>query len=193
MDAAPKANEADASVDLSLIPQQIRSRVGDIDGVRARLEELMEDPESDPDASIEEAMARFIEDATEDTALALCAYLRTGIEPSLAGLKMEIERLSKRRHVLEARAEWTRNTLVEMLRQLGTKRVQNAEYFATLRAGAERVEPTGDEIDVDMMPDDLVRRTPVVPDLAKVKAAIKAGREVHGYRLGRGPETVVVR
>lgn len=177
--------------DLSLVPEELRDRVREIENLRLSLEEMLEDPDADLDGSIEDQTLRFIAASDEETALAAVAYYKDVLEPAIVACKHAQERLRKRRGELEARCDWTKSVVKRQLAKLGVRRVQDATHFASLRAGSLHVRQVG-EVDLDLLPDELVKRE-VKPRLDEIGRRLKADEHIEGFEIARGEETVVMK
>src|SRR5690606_38382204 len=73
--------------DLSLVPEELRDRVREIENLRLSLEEMLEDPDADLDGSIEDQTLRFIQASDEETTLAAVAYYKDVLEPAIVACK----------------------------------------------------------------------------------------------------------
>jgi len=101
------------------------------------------------------------------------------------GAKAEARRLSDRAAMFSRRAEALDAYVFQCLQAAGERKVVTDTVTASIRKGSERVEVTS----VELVPDDYIRSNPTV-DKAAVKAAIKAGKDVPGITLERGPDSL---
>lgn len=174
------------AIDLSLVPEVLRPRVEQLQELRA----LVEDPP--PGVDVAANVAQYVANATADVALATAVFIVQALEPAIEAVLVEGRRLSARKKTLVARLQWLRQVLVDMLLQLGTRRLDGPTVGVSLRTGAWRVEKDAG-VDVELLDPRFVRRPPPEPDLAAIGEALERGEAVPGFRRVRGADGVVLR
>lgn len=104
------------------------------------------------------------------------------------GLADYAKDIGERKARIERRVESIRALIVSLMDAAGINKAALPEATLSVRAGTPR--PIVD--DASALPDDLVR-IERKPDVAAIKAAIEAGREVAGVHISNGEPSLTVR
>lgn len=174
------------AIDLTLVPEVLRPRIDQLQELRA----LVEDPP--PGVDVAANVASYVANATSDVALAVAVFLAQALEPAIEATGGQIKRLSARKRLLVERRKWLRKVLLDMLQQLGVRRLDGPTVGVSVRAGAWRVE-VDPAVDVELLDPRFVRRPPPEPDLEAIAAALDRGESVPGFRRVQGEEGVQLR
>lgn len=104
------------------------------------------------------------------------------------GARAEAKRLNARGARFTKRANALADHVFEAMRNSGRSKIETATVTASIRKGSMRVEIT----DQAKLPDEYIKSNPE-PQKAKIKLAIKDGKEVPGAKLTRGPDSLAWR
>lgn len=140
------------------------------------------DPET---GEIDEARVNALTAELADKAEAVHHVIRAW-DAECEAIKAERERLAKRAAEIVARGDRLAAYLTRCLVDAGTRKVSTALITCSVVQGSERVEVT---CEPDALPAEYQRKK-VEADKAEIKAALKAGVEVPGCSLVRGPDTI---
>ena len=151
-----------------------------VDALKVSFPELCED---------EQFLADVIEGET-DVFDVLSILVRQAMESKAmaVGLAEYGKDIGERRARLERRVEAKRALISSIMDAAGISKAALPE--ATLSVSPARQKAVVD--DADKLPDDLVR-IERKPDMAAIKAAIEAGREIAGVHMSNGEPTLTVR
>lgn len=141
---------------------------------------------TDETGRLESLHARAIEDAAE----VLAGYVR-GCERTDEILAAEIAALQARCKDVQARHDWAKGQLREVVMRSGTRRIDAGPFSIRLQAGRERVE-FSEAFDLFDLPDEC-KKTTVEPRKSEIAKLLKAGVKFPGVSIGRGEESVVVK
>jgi hypothetical protein len=143
-----------------------------------------------------ELLEKWLAESSEDTLHALLAF-RAELVGREAAIEQEQERLAEVKRRNAAKQEWAKARLLDVMKHLDAKSKDVGTFSITVVPGQERAEQQG-EVDVEtleLLDAAFVKTTE--PERKPVKAAIlralKAGREVPGYVLVRGSESVRIK
>jgi hypothetical protein len=106
----------------------------------------------------------------------------------IVAITVRLQELSARRERFGRRVDFLRQLMLKILQSAELSKIELAEATLSQRAVAPQV--IG-ELDVDALPDDLVKVTRA-PDKTKIREALLAHREVPGLALSNSPPTLVV-
>lgn len=157
-----------------------------------RLEEETQAAEGEvtPEVDLIKSALDSIDDAIDRKAECSIVLARE-FEAEAAAIKVEEARLAKRRKALENRADRVREYVLGCLRSAGKDRLRTQLFSFTVN----KPKPSVVVLDVNAIPDDLVRIIPASREAAKkeIKDAIAAGRAVPGVKLEDGDYSLTVR
>lgn len=105
-----------------------------------------------------------------------------------AGLSDYVKDIGERKGRIERRVEAKRALIMSIMDAAGLTKAALPEATLSIRAGSQK--PVVD--DANTLPDDLVR-IERKPDMAAIKAALEAGREVPGIHLSNAEPSLTVR
>ena len=140
--------------------------------------------DDDTDARLGELL-----DAREDKVDGYIALIRT-YEASATAFKEEESRLSANRRAAENAAKRLKARLLHSMTERGERELKGRLGKAKVQASGSR--PVNLLVDVEDLPDELVRRT-VAPDLSAIKAALKEGSADMTQIAEFGPASTFVR
>ena len=137
-----------------------------------------------------EACMDTLEGATEikDVLLRLARILGN-VKALKEGLTARIAELHMRENRFEARNEYIRTLIFEILDSANLKRVELPEVTLSLRNNAQRL--VGDA-DPEFLPDQYVHIKRSI-DRKAIRAALEDGLEVDGFQLSNAPPSLVVK
>jgi hypothetical protein len=107
----------------------------------------------------------------------------------VAALRERRSDMQARLERLEHRAEAKRDLVIEVMERAGLKKLAEADFTASLRAGR----PPIVLIDEAAVPGDYWRPQPAKLDKQQLYSALRDGRDIPGAVLGNGEPTIAVR
>lgn len=140
-------------------------------------------------AEDEQLLADMVEGETEVFEV-LSVLVRQANETKAiaAGLADYAKDIGERKARIERRVDSIRALIMSIMDAAGLNKAALPEATLSVRAGTQR--PVVD--DADALPEDLVR-IERKPDMAAIKAAVEAGREVAGIHISNGEPSLTVR
>lgn len=143
-------------------------------------------------------LEQWIAESSDATLQALCNF-RGEIEGRLLSIAKEQERLKEAKAACDAKLEWTKARVIDVMRHLGERSKDVGTYHISLRAGTERLETDPNAAPdlgmLQMIDESLVRvsEPKIEPNRPAILRAIKAGKNIPGYIAVRGEESVAIK
>jgi hypothetical protein len=158
-----------------------------IDQLRRDIEALIRDY---PDLGEDEILRADMLDGETDMRSVLTMLFNTvdDNKTMIEAVTARLQQLSARRARFARRVEFLRELMLKILQAADLKKIELAE--ATLSQRAVPPQIVG-EIDVEQLPDDLVR-IKREPDRTAIREALLARREVPGLALSNSPPSLLV-
>jgi hypothetical protein len=146
--------------------------------------------QDDPDLAADEAALRDTLDGETDVydLMRRLARFTLDAEAMAAAAKARAENLAARKQRYERRAQAARGALFGMLDAMGERRLDDAEFTATISAGRKQVVIT----DEAAIPDRFWETSRTLKK-ADVNAAVKAGEDVPGAMQTNGLPTLTIK
>ena len=104
------------------------------------------------------------------------------LEASVPTIEIEIKRLQALKKAKEARADAVRKRVHEAMTELGLQKITCPLFEIRIQKNTEKL----DVFEEKLVPEDYWTTPDKVVDTTKLKADLKAGKEVQGARLTRG-------
>lgn len=143
-----------------------------------------------------DALQSWIDESSDETLHAL-AQFKAELEGREAAIKVEADRLAEVKRRNTAKIEWTKARILDVMKHLGARSKDVGTFTLTVVPGQERAEQIGelDTVVLELADPAFVRvsepkREPNKPAILK---ALKSGREVPGFAIVRGSESVRVK
>jgi len=144
----------------------------EITGQYTKLDEMLGEVEDGGDAQAYHDLAEWITDSLENKVAGICAIIRNN-EAEADAIKLEIDRLTKKRKAMENKAQWLKDYLLYHLQEIGQEKVKAGLWSVAVKDNPPSVLLAED----DLLPDEYYR-VKKEPDLVKIKADLKAGISV---------------
>lgn len=159
----------------------------DVDQLRIQIETLLRQY---PELADDEVLrADMLDGATDIEAVLTSLFRSSSRDKSMAdAITVRIDQLSARRARFRARVEFLRGLMLKVLQSADRKKFELAE--ATLSQRASQPQIVG-EVDVDALPDDLVKITREANRTA-IREALLARRQLPGLSLSNSPPALTI-
>lgn len=179
----------------TLSPDQVRPLLVRLDDIASALDDLYTSSDGEV-TSTAQHMEAFLTNEREVCLEALAWWMRELAATDLA-CKEEIARLQEVRHRVGRRDAFAKQTIRDLLKDMGTRKIDLGTFAISLRVGSQSVVALvgAPEGLVDILDDRFQRVVPEKVELDKkeIAKALKAGESVPFHALERGPDTVVVK
>lgn len=179
----------------TLTPQAIHPHLVRLDDVASSLDELYtaSDGEVTPAA---DQMEEFLSMEREICLESLAWWIRE-LSATEDACKVEAKRLREVRERLGRRIAFAKQTIRDLLGDMGTRKVDLGTFMVSLRKGSQGVvrDEAAPEGIADLLDPRFQRVIPekVEADKAEIAKALKADEEVPFHTLERGPDVVVIK
>lgn len=174
---------------IRLTPEQLRDDVRQLENLEISYAELLETTGGDVEAA-DATLATFVAESSDTTIESLCWYLREqgGMAEACAA---ETKRIAEVKARAEARALWAKDQIRAILLRRGDRRAEVGTFTIGMRTGSQSVVAT-EEIFPGMLPERF-QRMKVEIDKGAIGKALKANEAVEGFKLQRGPDSLVIK
>lgn len=174
---------------IRLTPDQLREDVHRLELLEITYSDLLESTGGDVEAA-DATLATFVAESSDTTLESLCWYLREqgGMAEACTA---ETKRIAEVKARAETRARWAKEQIGAILSRRGERRAEVGTFTIGTRTGSQSVVAV-EEIFPGMLPERF-QRMKVEIDKSAIGKALKAGEAVEGFKLQRGPDSLVIK
>lgn len=179
----------------TLSPEALRPHLLRLANIALSLDDLYEASDGEV-TEVAGLMEEFLSDEREICLESLVWWIRE-LNATSQACKDEAARISEVRRRLGKRTEFAKQTIRDLLGEMGVRKIDLGTFKISLRKGGQSVALSEQAPDglVDLLEEEFQRIIPetVEPDKKAIAAALKDNRKVPFHSLVRGPDSVVIK